>query len=1090
MTQPRKEQVTNPKTKYSRVDSAGSSILGNSKQQIIINATLNGDYTQFLNSTISKTPGGAESSSPALLKGGSGPYTLNSFTQFSISLPGVNNNLPIVIQFLTSDVITLSGSPVISVSRVASRINNILSTYGVIVPIASNNEGYLVLKSANTAGYTYGSNAAISLTDVTPGVLNIMGFTSSNFISTSGVDITTKGVITNSQDGLGGYVQIKTTNLDPSSPLNSRLVHCKDRVYAPLYALGKSPYGRITHVDGLEVNGRKFIIDFYRNGPTKPFVISSNSDFVNLNNTDNINIVMNLGNKGGVVNIPITFSSLTGVQDVLNVINNAWGSTTISKIKASVISPVNEVYDFTNGRDSFFISFNNNSTLVHIEPPTGSYSALEFSNYINNVISVAGIATEGQATTGNTVPGAGNRIVIQSLQNSGENSSVTFYPGNPGSSVPGNVLQTLDYLGFAVGKYSGTNIAEFYGNDEIKISNPSDDPLASMQITGSPTALAKLGLPTVPLTYTVLNTDEKVFVRQVNTLIPEILEFSQEPDNYDTVIENFDSENSSKKIPNLGGILNFGLDGLFGPDGKIDAGFIPTLLKRLNIESLNLNSPGDVDFGSQLIPKITSSNKEFVGPTLLWSGSSDLKNFSGKVRIYHWSSGIWITLNSYPLSYSYPSLTWTRDTSTDSYVFVISTNGSNFGIVESTAPSTWTSWPYVLESGVPTSNLEAIIKLGAAYNGSTKAPKPRLGFSLASGIKTLIASSSSSSSIPNIRLYMTLENNTTNFEITLNSRWTGTNWSKDITNQASTLFSITQDGFRYAVRNVGNNTSWTTWDSEPILYSFSYFSFYFSNAIRFPSFFPSEDPRILVEKLAADNARVLLLYSPTISGKDSIRVYLLNDGVYNSLEITVNAFWSNLAFEWTKDVTSRMSSCFSFNSLSNATNSTMRNKLPSVSSWSDFSWDNELNLNLYDSSKFHLISNQNLGVLAGNSSSYDHGSIYRSSYAKSWGVIAVAPNGSITHVTGLNCSSSTPTYVVTPITPTTRTITVYFEKNMLNTIAYSLLLSVSEKSLSLYHVKTVGQSLDSFEFAIYDASGNIVPNATEITVNYLVFSRS
>jgi len=242
MPQPRKEQVKNLKTKYAKGPSSVA-FSGGPVQSLTGSA-----YTDVLAATRSGVDGGAETSAGAFLDGGAGPYTMAFNSSFTVILSGVNAGLPMTVTFLAADFVKLNGGDVMTTARTVAKINSVTAANGVPVAVASNVGGRLFLRSANTSGYTFGDESFISLSDVTPGTLQILGLSDSNQASSAGISAPKRGLITVSRDGLGGIVQIRNLDSTPSEPQNTAMVQVAPYKYVPEILPGRPAYARVRRI--------------------------------------------------------------------------------------------------------------------------------------------------------------------------------------------------------------------------------------------------------------------------------------------------------------------------------------------------------------------------------------------------------------------------------------------------------------------------------------------------------------------------------------------------------------------------------------------------------------------------------------------------------------------------------------------------------------------------------------------------------------------------------------------------------------------------------------------------------------------------
>jgi hypothetical protein len=242
MPQPRKEQVKNLKTKYAK--GPLSVVFTGGPVQNLTGVA----YANVLGATRTGVDGGAETSAGAFLEGGQGPYIMAFNSSFTVILSGVNGGLPMTVTFLAADFVKLNGGDVMTTARTAAKINSVTSSHGVPVPVASNVGGRLALRSANMSGYTFGDESFISLSDVTPGTLQILGLSDSNQASSAGISAPKRGLITVSQDGLGGVVQIRNLDSTPSEPQNTAMVQIAPYKYTPEILPGRPAYARVRRI--------------------------------------------------------------------------------------------------------------------------------------------------------------------------------------------------------------------------------------------------------------------------------------------------------------------------------------------------------------------------------------------------------------------------------------------------------------------------------------------------------------------------------------------------------------------------------------------------------------------------------------------------------------------------------------------------------------------------------------------------------------------------------------------------------------------------------------------------------------------------
>jgi len=300
VTQPRKEQVKNLKTKYTRFTGVGTLSIGGGPVQTVLNSVLEAFYDNFLSVTKTGIVGGAETSAPAILYGGQGPFPLLVGDSFTLSITGLNGGTAFPVAVQAGDIVILGGSPVVTTARMADRINLIATGYGATVPVAANVKGRLVLTSATASGVLFGDSAVMTIAEVTSGILNVLGFTLVSSATAVGTTAPKRGVVTVSSDGLGGTVQLRKLDTSISEALNSVMRHTLAGVYVPETVHGQPIYARLTAFPGAVINGRNLKFSFYRTGPVRPHVVTSTgaakSNFSTLSGADSVAVNLVFGN--------------------------------------------------------------------------------------------------------------------------------------------------------------------------------------------------------------------------------------------------------------------------------------------------------------------------------------------------------------------------------------------------------------------------------------------------------------------------------------------------------------------------------------------------------------------------------------------------------------------------------------------------------------------------------------------------------------------------------------------------------------------------------------------------------------------------
>jgi hypothetical protein len=738
MTQPRKEQINDRRSYSTRIDSYGVTtpiLMGTpdvpgGTVQTIANTIAENYYNEFLALTVTGTPGGAESDTPAYFFGLSGPFSppVAAGATFTITLPNVNSGNPVAITFQPSDVVNISGTPYITTSKAAIRINAALTAAGVSPssPVAQNINGQLVLASAGPSGYTTGETAFITVNDLTVGMCAALGFTSGSNATALGISSPQRGIITTSgiptsggyNAGFGGYVQFQLTDGSPAITKSNTLINVSGLGNVPLYPAGQAIYGRLqqfTNTSGTS----KFTISYVRQGAVPAKIVTNGGSFSppnGLNVGDSFSVTVNTTNpiwpyaEVQSYNFTVSFGSApTGPASVIAAVNAQWNLVAVSNGlgagveagRGGVISGTAGPWQF-NAEDQFWIVFDGQTNRpVPVQPglytPPGSstpglLTASQLATYITTQIATFATSPgSGIAAVANSslAPGC---IQITSGSTGGPTSTVQIIPGDPADVVPvsppvvpptpyldGVNSSTLDKLGISPGIYAGTVIASLYGNDEIQfvcpdhtVADPYGTP-SSISITASASVMGKLGLGSpIPNPYTV-STDigfEPVSPPNLHALIPEMMYFGEVPENVSTTIDTFLATDEPAPALPSGGVGNAGTAALFGPDGKISPNLVRKIFDQLNIGQLVLGAENTGNNLGNALPRILTPLQDTasLGLTLLWEAPSVAGVLGGVqiMRVYaDGQGGLWLTCNANSPSAATP-IQWTKDVAGES----------------------------------------------------------------------------------------------------------------------------------------------------------------------------------------------------------------------------------------------------------------------------------------------------------------------------------------------------------------------------------------------------------------------------------------
>lgn len=926
MTQSRKEQVKNLKTKYIHND-GNSVIFGGGSPQIIDT----GNYAALLAALQVNNPpvidhpvinvGGVETDSPAMI---TGSYDISlsvaSGNQFFITIPGVNGSAPFLVTIQPSDVIILKSVSVVTVASLANRINTEVAAQGVPVSIAFNIDGALIIKSANLSGYTYGDDASITFTDITPGViLKLFGTAAATGVPVRGTSAPKRGIITRSADGLGGFVQVKNPDGSQVQPVNSAMIHTAAWNFVPAFVPGSPVFARISEYPF----HTGFKLSYYQKGLVKPSIITNKSDFTTLTVGDLLFLTINYN---GSLNTSITIDfgavitylghPISTINDIITGINHFYGTTTlgahgVDSTKASVKIKLPGPCSFTPGKDSFYVQFDSGASYQIVIPNIAGaigvlYNAVNLASLINGIIGGAGIAYAIDNRT----------LIIESLT-AGSSSSVSLIS----DSANPDPDSMLDAMGVAPGFYTSGVIASAYGSDEIQITCPSIDNGASLIFsTSSPATAVKLGLNPAGGIISVQPGLNLISVSLgIQVLIPEMLTFSEVPDNNDVDINTFNAEGqSSTPIDPTNGTLNAGLlAGLFGPDGKINPNLISKLLGFLGASKSVFGSDLLGSLTDQLTSRITIPHDPGMGPVLIWTGSPLDVTLSTIARLYLYDGALYFTINA-RIYDVVGSPQWSKDnTGIEAYLYEFVTGKIAIGHFTAAGPFTHADWLRNIKfnstglNDLPIFGQE-LLKLGENLLTGTDRYIPRINLaqSTSGTDRILLLESVPGPNLFVVRIYInSIANPTSGVEVTVNARWNGATWNKDQTGIAAYYYGFT-GAIKFFSQLAANNAPWLdfAWDTTifsagTVITSAGTINLGYDAGLPFPSTIANYN----LARLSADRSdvtaydRTLLLKSAdggTFS--NTLKLYLENaDAGYNGgsggdgFTFVINATWVN-----------------------------------------------------------------------------------------------------------------------------------------------------------------------------------------------------
>jgi len=613
MTKPRKEQIQNLKTNYRTVLSANALYLDTSFNTFRFkndSGNSNFAYNTFLNQTFTKSPRGADKNSPAIIYGMTdvpSPWTATTGSSFTIRMTGLNSGNPMTVTLAAGDYTNIGGVNRLTCFGLCNRINTVLTSFGATVPAARNEYGRIVIQSVDASGYSVGADKSITLTDVTAGVLFALGLSSNSTITATGVNGSTRGIVTESPDGYGGYVPLRESSTGavpypkPGVLIRSLIVGSTPIQYIPENDVKAPVYGRIRYIPGPVNDGRYFEIAAFQQRLVGAQIVIERPAISTLDNTDSMVVQFRdaptFGNILATATITFSTSVNPTFSTIVEQINSVWGSTLGGG--AYTNNPRNAVVALARGPYNF--------------PESCSF---RFANVTVNFVAGSRYTESELATLIQAAITAANAVQYSCQIESGIGVTIRRTVGGD-LTIQAPIdqsMRALDILGVAPGIYRGLNIASLYGTDAIAITNPH--PNSFVRITCSSGTAAKLGIAT-----SVTATSGTPIASRVQIFgdwdysVPESMEFWEVPDSVEADDRQFlvDARTITTAQAYLGTSNTFGISSLQDPNGRIPASLLPPVYDALQSKRL------------QLFGKIGSTiNPDYVSPSIVtYTGLTD-----------------------------------------------------------------------------------------------------------------------------------------------------------------------------------------------------------------------------------------------------------------------------------------------------------------------------------------------------------------------------------------------------------------------------------------------------------------------------------
>jgi len=585
-----------------------------------------GQYNGFLNDTVSQIVDGAALDVGAYLTGLNNEPFFGAGTgnQFSITMPNVNSGNPIVVTIQAGDFVTLSSISVLTASRIAARINATLAGFGVTVNAASNNNGRLQIRSAHGSNFTTGDDAFVTITDVTPGIVQILGYGLVTTATATGFSGPRRGINSNTPDGRGGTVQARYSPREQillTAPL--QMLSTGFRTLVPNIGPAQPVYARLRWspqkpYDPHQAYTPTWQLSWFTTGPVPASITTTQSNFTSLGPGDVLRIVVADPDTSYSVTVDTAFGTITSVQDVINAINQSWHNATdgfgTGAGRAIVTSNVPEPYNFTNTSNFQLILNNNAPIVINLGPET---TAEDVAATVTAAIAAASQAAQG---TCSAVTINGQKFVeIRSTSIDGTVSSVILQLN------PNQNLSALNTLGIIPGEYHGSVLATLYGGAEITLSGLYRNPdltstISVSNLSGTP--LAKMGLTAGVYSNSVgeepATPPSNDFDTGLDILIPEVMEFGEVPANEEKTSEDFFSNRQEIPANPNDGIQNIGRFAGLNNQGKIPAGVLEIFQRFIQAASIQLGAdvtPSAVALAPRILTPHSVSSGQY---TLIW----------------------------------------------------------------------------------------------------------------------------------------------------------------------------------------------------------------------------------------------------------------------------------------------------------------------------------------------------------------------------------------------------------------------------------------------------------------------------------------
>ncbi len=492
MVQPRKEQVKNLKTKYTKV--SGISI-GNGSETILTGS----DLANFKNLTITKIVGGCDKKVPAKLSTSVGGWTFGSQltgNQLSVEVDGTLYNINFVSNDWESNYISTS-----SFRNVLDRNINSSSTVATVMNV----DGKIVISTVSS-----GKNSKLKITAYNVGVLSNFGFTNNSSVmsvQSDGADDNIRGIVTLSPDNGGGLVKIV------ESGTRNNVIDAGG-VFALAYVSG-----RLKTID-MSTSGEEIFakisddikFKFFKNGYGGCSVKTGSGQVNKVFKLSDLNTSHSISISTNINTVSVLMDASNTADSIVNKIKTSATITTTSircDQPAVMISSSSGMFVFYE-QSSFKIKHGTGNE-VTVSIPADVYTSTSLMAVLNQALPPTSLSTAISVT---------GVIIYGSID-----STITI-------SNCSNDLREV--YGLKNGLHTGYSFARKIGGDDIEFFNPVSDQNSTLLLSGS---LSSFGIDGTTVSVaskpTAINT---VCTKLCDVYVPENVEFHEEITSYDQQI--------------------------------------------------------------------------------------------------------------------------------------------------------------------------------------------------------------------------------------------------------------------------------------------------------------------------------------------------------------------------------------------------------------------------------------------------------------------------------------------------------------------------------------------------------------------------